>query len=191
MSNISLNLDELTAEKSALSDFLATPDAYSDPEFSRKNKRFSELETIIGMVTERQSLEAQLPEAIELSRGSDELAELAKDEVAEIERRLEAIEEELFILLTPKDPNDDKNVIIEIRAGAGGDEASLFAAELYRMYLRWCENHNFKTELISESANDTGGYKEVVFSVNGDSPYSLLKFEGGVHRVQRIPATES
>ena len=191
MSNISLNLDELTAEKSALSDFLAMPDAYSDPEFSRKNKRFSELETIIGMVTERQSLEAQLPEAIELSRGSDELAELAKDEVTDIEQRLETIEEELFILLTPKDPNDDKNVIIEIRAGAGGDEASLFAAELYRMYLRWCENHNFKTELISESANDTGGYKEVVFSVNGDSPYSLLKFEGGVHRVQRIPATES
>jgi len=94
-------------------------------------------------------------------------------------------------MLAPKDPNDDKNVIIEIRAGAGGDEASLFAAELYRMYLRYCEVHNLKTELISESSNDTGGYKEVVFSVRGDAVYSQLKFESGVHRVQRVPATES
>ena len=94
-------------------------------------------------------------------------------------------------MLAPKDPNDDKNVIVEIRAGAGGDEASLFAAELYRMYLRYCETHGLKTELISESANDTGGYKEVIFSVKGDAPYAKLKFESGVHRVQRVPATES
>ena len=94
-------------------------------------------------------------------------------------------------MLAPKDPNDEKNVIIEIRAGAGGDEASLFAAELYRMYLRYCEAHNLKTELISESANDTGGYKEVAFKISGDAPYSQLKFESGVHRVQRVPATES
>jgi peptide chain release factor 1 len=94
-------------------------------------------------------------------------------------------------MLAPKDPNDEKNVIIEIRAGAGGDEASLFAAELYRMYLRFCETHNLKTEQLSESANDTGGYKEVVFSVKGDAPYAQLKFESGVHRVQRVPATES
>ncbi len=191
MSNISLNLAELSAEKTALSEFLATPEAYNDPQFSQKNKRFSELETIIQKLTERDTLEKQHAEAVELSRGNDELAELAKLEVAESEERLSAIEEELFILLTPKDPNDEKNVIIEIRAGAGGDEASLFGAELYRMYLRWCETNNFKTELISESANDTGGYKEVIFSVKGDSPYSKLKFEGGVHRVQRIPATES
>jgi len=97
----------------------------------------------------------------------------------------------MFVLLTPKDPNDEKNVIMEIRAGAGGDEASLFAAELYRMYLRWCEAHSFKTELMSESANDTGGYKEVIFEVHGDMPYLFLKFESGVHRVQRVPATES
>jgi peptide chain release factor 1 len=94
-------------------------------------------------------------------------------------------------MLAPKDPNDEKNVIIEIRAGAGGDEASLFAAELYRMYLRYCETHSLKTELLSESANDTGGYKEVVFGVRGDSVYGILKFESGVHRVQRVPATES
>jgi len=94
-------------------------------------------------------------------------------------------------MLVPQDPNDEKNVIVEIRAGAGGDEASLFAAELYRMYLRYCEAHNLKTEVLSESDNDTGGYKEVIFSVKGDSPYSKLKFESGVHRVQRIPVTES
>jgi peptide chain release factor 1 len=94
-------------------------------------------------------------------------------------------------MLAPKDPNDEKNIIVEIRAGAGGDEASLFAAELFRMYLRYCETHNLRTELISESANDTGGYKEVVFGVSGDAPYSKLKFESGVHRVQRVPETES
>jgi peptide chain release factor 1 len=105
--------------------------------------------------------------------------------------QLQKIEDDLFEMLTKKDENDEKNVIIEIRAGAGGDEASLFAAELYRMYLRYCETHHLKTELISESANDTGGYKEVIFGVKGDSPYAKLKFESGVHRVQRIPTTES
>lgn len=94
-------------------------------------------------------------------------------------------------MLAPKDPNDTKNVIMEIRAGAGGDEASLFAAELYRMYLRYCEAKSLKTELLSESSNDSGGYKEVIFSIKGSMPYATLKFESGVHRVQRVPATES
>lgn len=191
MPKINLNIDELTTEKAELADFLASPSAYSDPQFSAKNKRFTELEAILEKATLRRDLEQQLVEAKELSSGNDELAELAKSEVGDIESRLESLEDELFIMLAPKDPNDDKNVIMEIRAGAGGDEASLFAAELYRMYLRYCESHNLKTELISESANDSGGYKEVVFRVKGDSPYSQLKFESGVHRVQRIPATES
>ena len=191
MPKITLNIDELQAEKQSLADFLASPNAFSDPAFSSKNKRFTELEAVIEKGALRDTLEKQLLEAKELANGSDELAELAKLEVSEAEEKLEQLNEELFIMLAPKDPNDEKNVIVEIRAGAGGDEASLFAAELYRMYLRWCEAHGFKTELLSESANDTGGYKEVVFSVKGDSPYSLLKFEGGVHRVQRVPATES
>ena len=191
MSQISLNLQELQAERSELGQFLAQPDAYNDPEFTRKNKRFSELENLIEKAKERDQLTQNLAEAKELASGGDELAELAKAEISETETRLSELEEELFVLLTPTDPNDDKNVIMEIRAGAGGDEASLFAAELYRMYLRWCEDNNFKTELISESANDSGGYKEVVFAVKGDSPYAKLKFEGGVHRVQRIPVTES
>jgi peptide chain release factor 1 len=191
MPKISLNISELAKEKADLADFLASPSAYSDPEFSKKNKRFTELEAVLERATLRETLESQLEEARELANGSDELAELAKLEVAETEERLAGLEDELFIMLAPKDPNDEKNVIIEIRAGAGGDEASLFAAELYRMYLRYCEAHNLKTELMSESANDTGGYKEVVFSVKGDSPYAQLKFESGVHRVQRVPATES
>ncbi len=191
MPKINLDITELNAEKNELGDFLATPDAYSDPNFSVKNKRFAELETIIERVELRDTLEQQLLEAKELANGSDELAELAKAEVVETEEKLASLEDELFVMLAPRDPNDDKNVIIEIRAGAGGDEASLFAAELYRMYLRYCEAHGLKTELISESANDTGGYKEVIFKVSGDAPYSRLKFESGVHRVQRIPATES
>lgn len=191
MPKISLNVSELNQEKAALADFLASPSAYSDPEFSKKNKRFTELEAVLEKATLRKTLENNLVEARELASGSDELADLAKLEITETEEKLAALEDELFIMLAPKDPNDEKNVIIEIRAGAGGDEASLFAAELYRMYLRYCEAHDLKTELLSESANDTGGYKEVVFGVKGDSPYAKLKFESGVHRVQRVPATES
>jgi len=191
MAKISLDLDALKAERASLGDFLAQPNAYGSPDFTVKNKRFSELETLIAKGEERATLEQNLRDARELANDGGELAELAKAEITETEARLAELEEELFILLTPKDPNDEKNIIIEIRAGAGGDEASLFAAELYRMYLRWCETNGYKTELISESANDTGGYKEVIFMVKGDAPYAKLKFEGGVHRVQRVPVTES
>lgn len=191
MTQISLNLLELEAERASLAEFLARPEAYGNSEFTAKNKRFNELETLVSKASERQQLEQNLTEAKELANGGDELAELAKLEIAETEAKLAELEEELFILLTPKDPNDDKNIIVEIRAGAGGDEASLFAAELYRMYLRWCETHGYKTEIINESSSDSGGYKEVIFSVRGNSPYAKLKFEGGVHRVQRVPSTES
>jgi peptide chain release factor 1 len=189
--NISLDLPTLEAEQKMLSDFLASPNAYNNPTFSNKNKRFSELQTLITMAKKRDQLVQNIVEARELSVGNDELADLAKQEMIDNEQVLAELEEQLFIMLTPKDPNDEKNIIIEIRAGAGGDEASLFAGELYRMYIRYCENRNFKTELMSESPNDAGGYKEIIFEVNGDAPYSVLKFESGVHRVQRIPATES
>lgn len=191
MTQISLDLAGLQSEYQTLGDFLASPQAYTDPQFTAKNKRFTELESLITLAKRREQLAQNIVEAKELAGGNDELAELAKMEITDSETELEKLDEDLFIMLTPKDPNDDKNVIMEIRAGAGGDEASLFAAELYRMYLRYCETHGFKTELISESANDAGGYKEVVFGIKGDSPYSILKFESGVHRVQRVPATES
>ena len=191
MPKIVLNLDELTDERQRLSEFLATPNTYSDPQFSTKNKRFSELESLIKIARQRERLIKNIEEAKQLTGDSGELAELAKQELAESQSKLAKLEDEIFIMLTPKDPNDDKNIIMEIRAGAGGDEASLFASELYRMYLRYCEIHNFKTEIISESPNDAGGYKEVIFSIKGDSPYAKLKFESGVHRVQRVPSTES
>lgn len=191
MPKINLNIPDLKSEKTELTDFLSRPDAYSDPAYSTKNRRLSELDDLITAGTRRQELEQQIQEAKELSGAGDELADLAKEELPQLEAELEQLEERLFVMLTPKDPNDDKNVIMEIRAGAGGDEASLFAAELYRMYLRWCEAHGYKTEQMSESQSDSGGYKEVVFEIRGDAPYSFLKFESGVHRVQRVPATES
>lgn len=191
MAKISLNLEELQSEKQEIEAFLSQPDSYTKPDFTAKNKRLSELNNLIEKALLIKSLESQLEEAKELATGSDELAEMAKQEIEDINNRLQQLDDDLFIMLAPKDPNDEKNIIMEIRAGAGGDEASLFASELYRMYLRYCETHNLRTDLISESINDTGGYKEVVFGIKGDSPYSKLKFESGVHRVQRIPATES
>jgi peptide chain release factor 1 len=191
MTKINLNLDELNSERSELSNFLARPDAYSSPEFSVKNKRLLELDSIISKIEFRDKLQGDLAQATKLASGDDDLAELAKSEVTDTEEQLTKVEDELFAMLSPKDPNDDRNVIIEIRAGAGGDEASLFASDLYRMYLRFCERKGIKTELITENMNDTGGYKEVIFSAKGNSPYALLKFESGVHRVQRVPTTES
>jgi peptide chain release factor 1 len=191
MSKINLNITELETEKAELTAFLSTPDAYNSSDFGSKNRRLSELDTLIEKATLRNSLEKQLKEAKELSGGGDELAELAKIEIPDLEQQLSSLEEELFILLTPKDPNDEKNVIMEIRAGAGGDEAAIFGGDLYRMYLRYCESHGFKTELMSENRSDNGGYKEVIFEIKGEAPYAIFKFESGVHRVQRVPATES
>lgn len=191
MSQIAINIEQLQLEKTELSSFLSSPTAYSDPEYTSKNKRMTEINELLDKAILRQTLEKQLAEAKELSAGGDELAEIAKSETVDLESQIAKIEAELFVMLAPKDPNDDKNVIIEIRAGAGGDEASLFATELYRMYLRYCETHSLRTEMLSESLNDTGGYKEVIFSAKGDAPYSKLKFESGVHRVQRVPTTES
>jgi peptide chain release factor 1 len=191
MGLISLNLVELAKEKTDLTAFLSRPDAFSDSDYAKKNRRLLELDELIAAGERQAALRKQIEEARELSGGGDELAELAKEELPTLESELAELDEKLFVMLTPKDPNDEKNVIMEIRAGAGGDEASLFAAELLRMYLRWCETHGYKTEMMSESASESGGYKEVVVEISGDSPYASLKFESGVHRVQRVPVTES
>ena len=121
----------------------------------------------------------------------EEMRELAKEELADAKARIEELEQEMKILLLPKDPNDEKNVIVEIRAGAGGDEAALFAAEIYRMLVHYAENRRWKTEMISLNENGIGGFKECVFMINGKGAYSRLKYESGVHRVQRVPETES
>ncbi len=191
MSKINLNITDLKQEKSQLTNFLANPTAYNDPAYSTKNRRLGELDNLIEKAELRSDLEQQIIEAKLLIKGDDELAELAKIETDENEAKLEKLDEELFILLTPKDPNDEKNVIVEIRAGAGGDEAAIFAGDLLRMYLRYCEMHNFKTQFMSESRSDNGGYKEAAIEIKGELAYATFKFESGVHRVQRIPATES
>lgn len=193
MAEINIDIDKLESEKKELETFLSSPDSYlNQDEFSTKNRRFSELQDILDLSKKRQQFENNLEEAkVIANESNDELGELAKLEIIDLEDKLKEINNELFVLLTPKDPNDDKDIIVEIRAGAGGDEASLFAADLYRMYLRYAERHNLKAELLNESSNDTGGYKEVVFAIKGNNPYAQLKYEGGVHRVQRVPVTES
>lgn len=191
--NIDINLDELKKEQTELSDFLAQPDAFANSDYMAKTKRMSHLTDLIAKVELRDKLVAQIAENKELANSKDdaELAELAKAEIPELETKLEQTSQELAEMLAPHDPNDDKNVIMEIRAGVGGDEASLFAGDLLKMYLRYAENHHLKTEIMTENANDAGGIKEVILKVTGDEPYAQLKFESGVHRVQRIPVTES
>jgi peptide chain release factor 1 len=191
MIDLPINYDKLMDEQRVLADFLAQPDAYTDAEYADKSRRAAEVDNLLDKIHELEKMEKSLAETEKMAAGSDELAELAREEIPELTQQLAAQRAELDELLIPHDPNDTKNVIVEIRAGAGGDEASLFAAELLRMYLRYAENHRLKTEILSENMNDAGGYKEVIFTVKGDQPYGQLKFESGVHRVQRVPVTES
>jgi peptide chain release factor 1 len=183
---------ELRAELAELDTKLQDSDIYSSKEYPRLAKRQSELSEIVGLFDEKARLLKDKAETEELvSNGDSDLQELATSELSELNTKLEKNEAALLEKLTPADPNNDRNVIIEIRAAAGGDESSLFAGELYRMYNRWAENHNYKVELISESPNEVGGFKEIIFAINGLDVYKNLKFEAGVHRVQRVPVTES
>ena len=182
----------LRAEYKDLKQRLEEPSIYSSKDYPKLARRESELTKILALFDEKQGLGAELDQARTMAGGGDaELAELAKNEISELEDQLGQLDNELSEALMPKDANDERDCIIEIRAAAGGDEASLFAGELYRMYSRWCETHGYKTELISESPSEAGGFKEIIFMVRGESPYKMLKFEAGVHRVQRIPVTES
>lgn len=182
----------LRDELAELSKQLEDPQIFSTKSYPKLAKRRQELERTLGLFDTRTNLLQRRADAQELALSNDaEMTELAKAELDEIRAALESNESDLREALTPKDPNDDRDVIVEIRAAAGGDEASLFAADLYRMYIRWCERHNFKVELIDESPSEVGGYKEIIFGVHGDDTYKQLKFEAGVHRVQRVPSTES
>ena len=185
-----MDLDKLKTELTEIETFLASPDAYSDPDFAAKSKRASVLHEILDLDAKIKQLNSNLAEA-ETLLGDPELGDIAKEDVVNIKAELEASTTKLEELLIPRDPEDDKPAIIEIRAGAGGDEASLFAGELYRLYLKYAEKHGLKFEPISENLNEAGGTKEVIFKISGDNAYGQLKFEGGVHRVQRVPVTES
>ncbi len=178
---------ELDALKAKLDD----PSFFSSKDYPRVAKRIAELERIVAIYDTILQSEKNKAEAQSLTTGTDELAELARTEVEELTATIESLHSELQELLLPKDPNADKDCIFEIRAGAGGDESSLFAAELYKMYARHAETAGFKTELLSESPSEVGGYKEVSFAVRGAGAYGMYKLEAGVHRVQRVPATES
>lgn len=183
---------ELRAEFTQLEERLADPAIFSSREYPKLAKRRQQLEDTIKFFDEKKAIETQIEEAKLLVKGEDrEMATLAQSELEDLGARQEQNTISLQELLTPKDPNDERDVVMEIRAAAGGDEASLFAGDLYRMYVRWAERHNYKVKLVDESPNDVGGFKEIIFEVHGDDIYKQLKFEGGVHRVQRVPSTES
>ena len=177
-------LTELTADPSVLADI---------NQWKAYAKERADMEETVEKYREYKKVEQDKLAAEEMLaiETDSEMKELLQDEIVSCKKKLEAINDELKILLIPKDPNDDKNVILEIRAGAGGEEAALFAYELYRMYVKYAERHRFKTEEIDANETELGGIKEVTFSVGGKGVYSRLKFESGVHRVQRVPETES
>jgi peptide chain release factor 1 len=172
---------------------LGTTEVQSDAaEYKKAAKSLSELEPLVQKYREYKSVEQDLDGTLELIAGGDaEMKALAEEELTALEQKRESILQELKILLVPKDPNDEKNVILEIRAGTGGDEAALFAADLFRMYSRYAERQGWKLEVMSSSDSPSGGLKEVIASISGRGVYSRLKYESGVHRVQRVPATEA
>lgn len=187
-------LEGIRKKYDELTELIVKPEIIADnKEWTKLVKERSEIEPVAETYDRLKSLDKEIAELKEMAAdGSDrDLAELAEAELAEKKAEKERTEGELKILLLPVDPNDEKNVIIEIRAGAGGDEAALFAAELMRMYKMYAEKRRFKTEDVDINATELGGVKEAVFSVSGDSVFSCLKFESGVHRVQRVPDTES
>ncbi len=181
----------LRKEYQDLLERLKDPAVFTSPDYPKLAKRQASLEHVIELFDQRDRLNRDYDEAKQLSMNGDELAELAQAELEETDAKLQDIQARLSEALTPQDPNNEKDAIVEIRAAAGGDEASLFAGDLFRMYTRWSELQDFKVELISESPSEVGGYKEVIFAVRGTDVYKFLKFEAGVHRVQRVPTTES
>ena len=191
---IDAKLFEIAQEYDALNEELARPETSTEPAAIRRlGKELARLEPVVEAFRRLEATRAELAGAREMrdSESDEELRSMARDEVARLEADEDRMTEKLKILLLPRDPNDDRNVIMEIRAGAGGEEAALFAGELLRMYLRYAERHRFGAEVLSLNETGIGGVKEAIVDISGDGAYSRLKFEGGVHRVQRVPATES
>ncbi len=187
-------LQSLADRYEKLSELLCDPDVTSDTKKLREySKEQSDLQESYEAYTEYKGVVEQYEaaRAMQNEKLDDEMRELVKMELEELSQRKEELEERIKILMLPKDPNDDKNVIVEIRGAAGGDEAALFAADLYRMYTKYADTQGWRTEIMDVSMNDLGGFKEIIFMVNGKGAYSKLKFESGAHRVQRIPTTES
>ena len=187
-------LVEIEAQSAAIQAELARPETHSDPAaLKRYGRELARLEPVVSVYGQLRATRAELDGAREVRdhEAEPEMREMAREEVARLEADETRLLAELKVLLLPRDPNDDKDVIFEIRAGAGGEEAALFAAELYRMYVRYADRHRFSVEALSLNETGIGGMREAIFEVHGDGAYSRLKFEGGVHRVQRVPETES
>jgi len=174
-----------------INDLLVSPEILNDiKQMTTLSKEQSSIAKIVEAAKEYNQIISDIEEN-KMLLGDDELADLAKEELKELETRKPELEAEIKILLLPTDPNDDKNIYVELRAGAGGDEAGLFVADMFRTYIKFAENEGWKTEIMNSSESEAGGYKEMVFLVKGESVYSKMKFEAGVHRVQRVPATET
>ncbi len=186
-------LDQTEARYEELGRQLSEPSLLADQKkFQTVAKQHRDLEPVVDAFRSYRRLATAIADARTMAAEDDpEMGAMAREELAELEPRLTEAEEQLKVLLLPKDPNDDKNIVIEVRAATGGDEASLFAAEVFRMYLRFAEQHRWKVEILSESPSDVGGLKDVTAIFEGDKVYSQMKYESGVHRVQRVPATET
>lgn len=187
-------LEAIYARFLELEQLLSSPEIASDMDkFSKLNKEYSDLKDLVAKYFEYKNLLGNLHEAKEMldNESDPEMKELAKEEFEALSKARPPIEEEIKFLLIPKDPEDDKNAVLEIRSGTGGDEASLFAGDLYKMYERFCASMGFKTELVEVMEGTVGGFNKISFQVNGPGAYGTLKFESGVHRVQRVPETES
>ena len=172
---------------------LAEPDVFNDQERYRKlTKAHADLKPVVNIFRQYKALRQNLADNRELASDPDpDIREMAAEDIKTLEEKLPQLEHELKVLLLPTDPLDEKNILLEIRAGTGGEEAALFAADLFRMYCRYAEKMRWKVEIMSQSDSDTGGYKEIIALITGEKVYSRLKFESGTHRVQRVPATES
>ncbi|MET0118516.1 MAG: peptide chain release factor 1 [Sedimenticola sp.] len=189
--SIRSKLDHIAERFEEITALLADPDVQGDQnQFRSLSQEYAQLEPVVGCYNRYLGVEGDIESAREMLT-DPEMAELAKDELLEAEQQRDELEPQLQLLLIPPDPNDERNIFLEVRAGTGGAEAALFAGDLHRMYLRYAENQGWQTETISESPGEQGGYKEVVSRITGRSVYSRLKFESGTHRVQRVPETES
>ena len=190
-------IDKLEAIKTkweTLGEQLNDPDIIADMKrFVKVNKDYKDLEPIVIAFKDYKNLLSNIDEAKELLKNEkdEEMREMAQEELNIAEEKVVKVEEEIRLMLIPKDPTDCKNAVVEVRAGTGGDEASIFAGDLYRMYIRYCETKGWKVELVDMNEGTAGGFKEIVFNVIGEGAYGLLKFESGVHRVQRVPKTET
>ena len=193
MSNFLSALSELERRSSELDHVMADPAVATDPrKLSEYGRERAELEPVVAAYRDYQNVLRQIDEAEALADEDDpDLAEMAEEELRELKQKRDEMIVSIRALLVPKDPNDEKNVIVEIRAGTGGDEAALFAADLYRMYTKYAERQRWKIDVLSSSETDGGGFREVIFEVSGRGAYSHLRYESGVHRVQRVPVTES